>query len=126
MVNGLEQPIRIGELSKIASVSRDSIRFYERNGLIKSQPSSSSTNNYRIYPESTIITLSLIREAKSAGFTLSELLLFIRTLENSADPDFDGDKFLEDKIQEVEEKIVKSQNFLNLLKQTKMSLENCP
>ena len=81
--------MRIGELSKRTSVSRDAIRFYERNGLITSQPSASASNNYRVYPEDTALTLELIREAQAAGFSLSELRLFIDTLRNSSDPDFD-------------------------------------
>jgi len=43
--------MRIGELAKRSEVSRDTIRFYERNGLIFSMPSDSGTNSYREYFE---------------------------------------------------------------------------
>lgn len=114
--------MRIGELAKQSSVSRDTIRLYERHGLISSRPSSSPSNNYRIYPDDAALTLDLIREAKAAGFTLAELRQFIATLENAADPDFDSDAFLDRKISEVECTIAQSRRFLRTLRQTKDAL----
>lgn len=117
-----DSDMRIGELAKQSSVSRDTIRLYERHGLISSRPSGSPSNNYRIYPDEAALTLELIREAKAAGFTLAELRQFIATLENSSDPDFDSDAFLDRKISEVERTIAQSRRFLRTLKQTKDAL----
>lgn len=122
IVNGFKSDMRIGELAKQTSVSRDTIRFYERHGLITSRPSVSSSNNYRIYPKDAALTLELIREAQAAGFTLAELRLFIATLQNSSDPDFDSDTFLEEKINEVERTIDRSMRFLQTLKLTRDAL----
>lgn len=117
-----DQNMRIGELAKQTSVSRDTIRFYERHGLITSRPSASLSNNYRIYSEDAVPTLDLIREAQAAGFTLAELRQFITTLQNSSDPDFDSDAFLDRKIAEVERTIAQSRRFLRTLRQTKDAL----
>lgn len=114
--------MRIGELAKRARVSRDAIRFYERNGLIASQPSDSATNNYRIYPADTIPTLELIQEAQAAGLTLADLRAFIAALQNACTQDFDADAFLDAKIEEVEERIRQSKRFLRALKQTKAAI----
>jgi len=114
--------MRIGELAKRADVSRDTIRFYERHGLIRSKPGESETNSYRDYPEETILTLELVRDAQAAGFTIAELLLFIRHLEASADPEFDADKFLDRKIEELERTIERSNRFLETLRATRDAL----
>lgn len=114
--------MRIGELSKRTSLSRDTIRLYERSGLISSVPSKSSSNNYRDYPDETALTLELIGEAQAAGFTLAELRLFIATLQNSSDPGFNSDRFLADKIHEVEATIEKSKRFLKTLHKTRAAL----
>jgi DNA-binding transcriptional MerR regulator len=114
--------MRIGELSKRTSVSRDTIRFYERNGLIKSRPSASATNSYRDYSEDAELTLELIREAQAAGFTLEELRRFIAQLEASPSDGFDGEAFLEQKIREVKQKIRRSKRFLRTLRMTKQAL----
>ena len=114
--------MRIGELAARCDMSRDTIRFYERQGLIRSRPGDSATNNYRDYPDESVVTLDLVREAKAAGFTLAELRLFIGQLEMSGAEDFDGDAFLAAKIAEVEATIERSQRFLATLKQTQKAL----
>ena len=48
--------MRIGALAKASGLSRDTIRFYERRGLISSQ-AESGQNSYRNYPEHALDTL---------------------------------------------------------------------
>lgn len=114
--------MRIGELSKRAAISRDTIRFYEKNGLIASEPGDSPSNNYRDYPEDSVLTLALIKEAQAAGFTIAELIIFISQVEASREMDFDGEAFLQRKIDQVEAKIARSKRFLKTLKMTKEAL----
>ena len=118
--------MRIGELARRTTTSRDTIRFYEKNGLLTSKPGSSSTNNYREYSEEAVFTLELIREAKAAGFTLAELVIFMSQIEASSEEDFDGEAFLQAKIEEVEAKIERSRKFLETLKLTKRALASAP
>ena len=64
----------INELSKKTGLSAHTIRFYERSGLIKGKRNPDiSTNNYFHYDEDCIERLQLIRDAKSVGFTISEI-----------------------------------------------------
>ncbi|MEW7009728.1 MerR family transcriptional regulator [Lentilitoribacter sp. EG35] len=114
--------LRIGELAKRANISRDTIRFYEKNGLISSEQGDEASNNYREYSENALLTLELIAQAKAAGFTLAELIIFTSQLQASGDVDFDGDAFLQQKIEDVEAKIEQSQLFLETLKFTKEAL----
>ncbi|WP_299860628.1 MerR family transcriptional regulator [uncultured Hoeflea sp.] len=110
--------MRIGELARRAAVSRDTIRFYERNGLLRSDVSVDPGNNYRDYPDEAVPTLELIREAQDAGFTIAELKTFLHELVDSPDPDFDGEGFLLSKIADVEATIRKSEKFLRTLRDT--------
>ena len=118
--------MRIGELAKRADVSRDTIRFYERRGLISSLPGNELTNSYRDYPEDCVLTLDLIRQAKSAGLSLEDLETFIQQFDAHDPSDFDGDAFLDQKIDEIERRIAASEEFLKTLRQTKKALHDSP
>jgi MerR family Zn(II)-responsive transcriptional regulator of zntA len=64
----------INELSKRTGITTHTIRFYEKSGLIKGRRDGQvKTNNYFHYDEETVEKLELIREAKSVGFTISEI-----------------------------------------------------
>lgn len=63
----------IGQLSKITGCSRDTIRYYEKIGLLVIPKSSRMDNNYKDYPEQAVHTLKIIRKYKDLGFTLEEI-----------------------------------------------------
>ena len=63
----------IGEISKKTSLSRDTIRFYEKKGLIKVDRTDSEWNNYKDYSVETLKALLLIKKTKGFGFTLNEI-----------------------------------------------------
>ena len=63
----------IGEISKRTGVSRDTIRFYEKKGLIKVPKKQRRENNYKEYPERVIDQLILIKSIQDFGFTLKEI-----------------------------------------------------
>ncbi len=64
----------INELSKRTGISAHTIRFYEKSGLIKGKRDENvKSNNYFHYDDETIEKLELIRDAKSVGFTISEI-----------------------------------------------------
>lgn len=65
--------MRIGEVAQRAGVSPDTIRFYEKLGLLDASLYQRHTNNYRIYTEAAVERLTLIKHAKRFGFTLAEL-----------------------------------------------------
>jgi DNA-binding transcriptional MerR regulator len=68
----------IGELSKRTGFSHDTIRFYEKKGLIKVDRKSRRENNYKEYPEVVYEQLVLIKTVKDLGFTLREADDFIK------------------------------------------------
>lgn len=63
----------IGELSRRCELSRDTIRYYEKRGLIKADPSVSVFNNYKQYSETVLRRLLLIKQSKAFGFSLKEI-----------------------------------------------------
>ena len=69
---------RIGELAKRCEVTADTIRFYEKSGLLA--PASRNESGYRLYSERDQAKVLFIRRAKNIGFTLQEIseLLSIR------------------------------------------------
>lgn len=72
------RPLRSGELARLAGVSRDTLRHYERNGLLP--PAQRSANGYRLYPPQSLDRVRLVRAAMGIGFTVEELreILFAR------------------------------------------------
>ncbi len=63
--------LRVGEVAKAAGVSTDTLRHYERKGVLPK--ANRSHNGYRQYPEETLDRLRMIRQALLVGFTLDEL-----------------------------------------------------
>jgi DNA-binding transcriptional MerR regulator len=63
----------IGELSEKTGLSRDTIRFYEKQGLIQMGRKQRRDNNYKEYPAELTDRLLTIRRMKNFGFTLNEV-----------------------------------------------------
>lgn len=63
--------MKIGELARAAGVPVDTVRFYERNGLLA--PPARRASGYREYSDDALRTLGFIQEAKRVGLSLSEI-----------------------------------------------------
>ncbi|MDA7589843.1 MerR family transcriptional regulator, partial [Porticoccaceae bacterium] len=63
--------LKIGELASLAGVSRDTLRFYEKHGLII--PNQRTESGYRLYSNIDVERISFIVSAKEVGFTLNEI-----------------------------------------------------
>lgn len=70
----------IGRAARRARVGVETIRFYERRGLI-AQPPKPRTGGYREYDDETVAAILFIRQAQELGFSLREIgeLLSLRT-----------------------------------------------
>jgi DNA-binding transcriptional MerR regulator len=73
----------IGELSKVSGLSRDTIRFYEKQGLITVGKKVRQFNNYKEYSEETLKRLLTIKGLKNFGFTLNEVSILLDMLEDN-------------------------------------------
>ncbi len=63
--------LTIGKVAAQAGVSVETIRYYERQGLISKPPQRAS--GYREYPQNIFLLINFIRSAKQLGFTLAEI-----------------------------------------------------
>ncbi len=63
--------LTIGKVARRAEVGIETVRFYEREGLIEQPPRRQS--GYREYPDETVDRLLFIKHAKELGFTLREI-----------------------------------------------------
>lgn len=93
----------IGQLADEVGLNIETVRFYERRGLIPKPPRNES--GYRQFPKETVEQIKFIKNAKELGFTLREVseLLSLRVTHDSscADVRLKAEK----KIGEIEEKI---------------------
>ena len=70
----------IGKLALQADVTTDTVRYYEKEGLLA--PASKTGAGYRLYDEDAIRRLSFIKQAQQCGFSLTEIRELL-TLKNS-------------------------------------------
>lgn len=93
--------MRIKAFEEATGLSRHTVRFYERRGLLPTPPRGSD-NNYRDYDEALVERARMIKLAQRLGFTLAEI--------GRAIDDYDADtlstddklRFMEDKIAQIE------------------------
>ena len=65
------KPLTIGRLAKQAGVNLETLRFYERRGLLPRPPRSAS--GYRMFPADAARRIRFIRRAQELGFSLTEI-----------------------------------------------------
>ena len=92
-----------GELAKAAGVSTDTLRHYERKGVL-ARPRR-APNGYRLYPENTLKRVLLVRRALSVGFTLDELARIFNEREKGGAPCRKVRQLVAEKLLNVEEQL---------------------
>lgn len=75
---------RSGELARLAGVSTDTLRHYERKGVLPK--ARRLDNGYRKYPPDSVDRVRLIRRALAVGFTLDELAQFLKARDRGQAP----------------------------------------
>ena len=100
------ESMTIGGAAKQAGVSVETIRFYERKGLIE-QPLKPSSGGHRVYSADSVRQLKFIKQAQGLGFSLQEVgeLLALRT-DPAAECDEVRDRTIR-KLKDVDRKILK-------------------
>jgi DNA-binding transcriptional MerR regulator len=93
-----------GELAKAAGVSTDTLRHYERKGVLN-RPRRAS-NGYRLYPENALSRVLLVRRALSVGFTLDELARILGERDKGGTPCREARHLVAEKLQSVEELLI--------------------
>ena len=68
--------MQIGELAQAAGTQTETIRFYEREGLLP--PAARNAANYRVYEATHVQRLAFIRHCRSLDMTLDEIRVLLR------------------------------------------------
>lgn len=105
--------LTIGEVAKAAKVGVETVRFYEREGLIAEPPRRES--GYRQYPPDTVRRLRFIRRAKELGFTLKEIGELLSLRVDPATTCADVRVLARTKIDDIEQKLAELQKMKNVL-----------
>jgi len=117
-------------VAKGAAVGIETVRFYEREGLIEKPPRRDS--GYRTYPADTVDRVWFIKRAKELGFSLKEIkeLMALRIAPGTTCGQIR--KRAEDKIEDIEDKISSLQRMKQALRKLtaacggKGSVSDCP
>lgn len=95
----------IGELAAISGLSHDTLRFYERQGLLSARR---YDNGYRRYGPETAARLTLIRLAQGLGFSLAEIHDVLRQMDGLQDGTLDTpqvQRLLEGKLAQIDARL---------------------
>jgi DNA-binding transcriptional MerR regulator len=102
-VNGNGSSLTSGQLADLAGVSRDTLRHYERKGVL-TRPLRGH-NGYRPYPSEALQRVQLVRRALSVGFTLDELARVLKVRDAGGAPCEEVRRIASQKLVDVQEQL---------------------
>lgn len=111
-----------GELASAAGVSTDTLRHYERKGVL-ARPRRAA-NGYRLYPVAAQKRVLLVRRALSVGFTLDDLAIILSERERGGAPCRKVHKLLVEKLSNFEEQLVALTSLCDELRLTLSDWDN--
>ena len=124
-------PLTIGKIASLAEVSTDTLRYYERERLIK--PAAKSSGGYRLYEPDALQRIRFIKQAQQCGFTLTEIRGLLALRGNNAACCRDVRRVALEKKLQLEAKIkamkVMSQALTDLISECRADnrpLDDCP
>jgi MerR family mercuric resistance operon transcriptional regulator len=108
-----ERGMRIGELAAAGGVGVETIRYYERRGLL-AQPER-PMGRHRLYPAATAERLRFIRRAQALGFTLEDIGALLKL--NDGTGHVQARRVASKRLEEIEAKIADLQSMRDVLRQ---------
>jgi MerR family mercuric resistance operon transcriptional regulator len=117
------KPLTIGKLAHEAGINLETVRYYERRGLLPKPPRSAS--GYRLFPADAAQRLRFIRRAQELGFSLMEIreLLALRVSPRTTSAEIR--KRTEAKIADIEHKIKSLESMRKSLRKLTSSCAGC-
>lgn len=104
---------RIGELSRESAVNLETIRYYERIGLL--QPPARNASGYRTYQADAVRRLSFIRRGRELGFSIEQLRTLLELADHPHSPCAEADQLARTHLQQVDARIADLQQMRNVL-----------
>lgn len=95
--------LRIGQLAALVQASPDTLRFYERIGLLR--PATRTDGGYRLYDRTAVERVGFIRKAQALGLTLEEVGEILRVAADGTPPCQHVRRTLATRLEEVDARI---------------------
>jgi len=108
--------LKIGEVARRAGVGVETLRFYERSGLLD-RPARTK-GGYRLYDTEALRTLEFIKRAQSLGFTLEEIKRIIADSRAGQRPCAEVRETVRRRLAELDEQMAQIRRYRNALATT--------
>ena len=115
------ETLTTGRLAERGGVNLETIRYYEREGLMPSPPRNCS--GHRSYPLSAVRRLRFIRRCQELGFSLSEVKELLALRGDPEQPCADVIRQIDAKTEEMERRIAQLQGIRRALRRLRASCE---
>ena len=108
--------LTIGQVSKLAGVNRETLRYYEREGII--YPPARKDSGYRIYSLDTVKRIRFIKRAQGLGFSLRDIMELM-ALQNDAQGATcrEVKQYTQDKVKTIEKKLANLKRMRSMLRE---------
>ncbi len=116
-----EVAVNIGQLARQAGVPIDTVRYYERQGLLAT--AQRSAGGYRVFSDTDLTRLRFIRRAKALGFTLEEIGELLRLSDHRGQDMAQVRETAVHRLQDIQQRIAELQRVHAALEQL---VEACP
>ena len=97
--------MKIGNLANLSGVSRDTIRLYEKLGLLTHISRPYEFNNYKDYGEENVRRIKMVKQLQQMGATLKECKEIFDALDKDEFDENSGRAFFQSKIEQIEFKM---------------------
>lgn len=108
--------LKIGEVAKRTGIGIETLRFYERSGLLH-RPARTE-GGYRLYDTEALSTLDFIKRAQTLGFTLDEIKRIIAESRAGQSPCAEVREVVRQRLAELDERLTQMQQYREELAQT--------
>lgn len=95
--------MRIGELARATGTKVETIRYYEREGILPAADRTDS--NYRDYSGDHLAALAFVRRARELGFSMAQVRQLLALSDHDDKPCDDVDRLVEQQLADIERKI---------------------
>ncbi|WP_431470161.1 MerR family transcriptional regulator [Sphingosinithalassobacter sp. LHW66-3] len=95
--------MRIGELARATGTKAETIRYYEREGILPTADRTDS--NYRDYSQNHLAALTFVRRARELGFSMAQVRELLALSDHDDKPCENVDQLVQQQLSEVDSKI---------------------
>ena len=114
----------IGQVAKLSGVGVETIRFYEREGLLNKPKRKES--GYRLFEAEVVSRIKFIKRAKQLGFSLKEIRELLSLRVDSRVSTTEVKKRVDSKIEQIDRRIYDLKKVRNALAQLSRSVRKSP